>query len=57
VIGLRTLRSEKWPRVLYGLGQLDDLLTSGQLDASLHSLGRFSDKYTILSICLDRREA
>ena len=35
-------------RVLYRLGRLDDLLASGQLDALLHSLGRFSDKYTVL---------
>ena len=30
------------------LGRLDVLLASGQLDALLHTLGRFSDKYTIL---------
>ena len=35
-------------RVLHRLGRLDDLLASGQLDALLHSLGRFSDKYAIL---------
>ena len=35
-------------RVLCRLGRLDDLLASGQLDALLHSLGRFSDKYTVL---------
>ncbi len=35
-------------RVLYRLGRLDELLASGQLDALLHSLGRFSEKYTIL---------
>jgi transposase len=35
-------------RVLYRLGRLDDLRASGQLDALLHSLGRFSDKYTVL---------
>ena len=35
-------------RVLYRLGRLDELLASGQLDALLHSLGRFSEKYTVL---------
>ena len=35
-------------RVLYRLGRLDELLASGHLDALLHSLGRFSDKYTVL---------
>jgi Transposase DDE domain len=35
-------------RVLCRLGRLDDLLASGQLDALLYSLGRFSDKYTVL---------
>jgi hypothetical protein len=35
-------------RVLCRLGRLDDLLASGQLDALLHSLARFSDKYTVL---------
>jgi len=35
-------------RVLYRLGRLDELLASGQLEALLHSLGRFSEKYTIL---------
>ncbi len=35
-------------RVLHRLGRLDELLASGQLDALLQSLGRFSDKYTIL---------
>jgi len=35
-------------RVLYRLGRLDELLASGQLDALLHSLGRFSDKYAVL---------
>jgi hypothetical protein len=35
-------------RVLHRLGRLDELLASGQLDASLASLGRFSDKYAVL---------
>jgi Transposase DDE domain len=35
-------------RVLHRLGRLDELLASGQLDALLHSLGRFSDKYAVL---------
>lgn len=35
-------------RVVYRLGRLDELLASGQLDALLHSLGRFSEKYTVL---------
>lgn len=35
-------------RVLHRLGRLDELLASGQLDALLRSLGRFSDKYAIL---------
>lgn len=35
-------------RVLHRLGRLDHLLASGQLDTLLHSLGRFSEKYTVL---------
>jgi len=35
-------------RVLHRLGRLDQLLASGHLDALLHSLGRFSDKYAVL---------
>ena len=35
-------------RVLYRLGRLDELLVSGQLDGLLQSLGRFSEKYTVL---------
>jgi transposase len=35
-------------RVLHRLGRLDELLASGQLDALLASLGRFSDKYAVL---------
>ena len=33
---------------LHRLGRLDQLLDSGQLDALLHSLGRFSEKYAVL---------
>ena len=35
-------------RVLCRLGRLDELLASGQLDALLQSLGRFSEKYAVL---------
>src|SRR5450759_3559230 len=35
-------------RVLYRLGRLDQLLGSGQLDALRQSLGRFSEKFTVL---------
>ena len=35
-------------RVLYRLGRLDELLASGQLDALLGSLGRFSEKFAVL---------
>jgi transposase len=35
-------------RVLQRLGRLDKLRASGQLDALLASLGRFSEKYTVL---------
>ncbi len=35
-------------RVLHRLGRLDELLASGQLDSLLLSLGRFSEKFTIL---------
>jgi hypothetical protein len=35
-------------RVLHRLGRLDELLVSGQLDALLASLGRFSNKYAVL---------
>lgn len=34
--------------VLCRLGRLDELLASGQLDALLQSLGRFSNKYAVL---------
>ena len=35
-------------RVLFRLGRLDELLASGQLDALIQSLGRFSEKLSIL---------
>ena len=35
-------------RVLLRLGRLDELLVSGRLDALLQSLGRFSEKLSIL---------
>jgi hypothetical protein len=35
-------------RVLHRLGRLDELLASGQLDSLVRSLGRFSDKLTVL---------
>ena len=35
-------------RVLHRLGRLDELLSSGQLDSLLQSLGRFSEKLTVL---------
>jgi transposase len=35
-------------RVLFRLGRLDELLSGGKLDALLQSLGRFSEKLTIL---------
>lgn len=35
-------------RVLHRLGRLDELLASGQLDALIQSLGRFSEKLAIL---------
>jgi Transposase DDE domain len=35
-------------RVLHRLGRLDELLASGQLDTLLQSLGRFSEKLTVL---------
>ncbi|MCX6603299.1 MAG: hypothetical protein NTV52_06875 [Acidobacteria bacterium] len=35
-------------RVLHRLGRLDELLTSGQLDSLLQSLGRFSEKLAVL---------
>jgi len=35
-------------RVLHRLGRLDELLASGKLDALVQSLGRFSEKLTIL---------
>lgn len=35
-------------RVLLRLGRLDELLASGKLDALIHSLGRFSEKLSIL---------
>jgi hypothetical protein len=40
-------------RILCRLGRLDQLLASGQLDALLQSLGRFSDKYAILGAHLN----
>ena len=40
-------------RVLHRLGRLDELLASGQLDALLHSLGRFSEKYAVLGAHTD----
>ena len=35
-------------RVLHRLGRLDELLASGDLDALLQSLGRFSEKLAVL---------
>lgn len=35
-------------RVLHRLGRLDELLANGQLDSLIQSLGRFSEKLTIL---------
>jgi Transposase DDE domain len=35
-------------RILHRLGRLDELLSTGQLDSLLASLGRFSEKYTVL---------
>ena len=35
-------------RVLHRLGRLDELLASGELDSLLQSLGRFSEKLTVL---------
>ena len=35
-------------RVVCRLGRLDELIASGQLDSLLRSLGRFSEKYTVL---------
>ena len=35
-------------RVLHRLGRLDELLASGQLDSLLQSLGRFSEKLSVL---------
>jgi transposase len=35
-------------RVLHRLGRLDELRASGELDGLLASLGRFSEKYTVL---------
>ena len=35
-------------RVLLRLGRLDELLASGRLDALMQSLGRFSEKLTVL---------
>ena len=48
VVENQRLNGKIHQRVLYRLGRLDDLLASGKLDALLHSLGRFSDKYTVL---------
>ena len=42
------VRGKIQQRVLHRLGRLEELLASGQLDARLRSLGRFSDKYAIL---------
>jgi Transposase DDE domain len=41
-------------RVLHRLGRLDELLASGQLDALLASLGRFSNKYAVLGAHANR---
>jgi hypothetical protein len=35
-------------RVLHRLGRLDELVASGQLDSLLRSLGRFSEKLSVL---------
>ena len=35
-------------RVLFRLGRLDQLLASGQLDSLIQSLGRFSEKLSVL---------
>ncbi len=40
-------------RVLHRLGRIEALLASGQLDALLHSLGRFSEKYAVLGAHTD----
>ena len=40
-------------RVLQRLGRLDELRASGRLDALLASLGRFSEKYTVLGAHVD----
>jgi transposase len=48
IVGNQRVDGKVQQRVLCRLGRLDDLLASGQLDALLHSLGRFSDKYTVL---------
>ena len=40
-------------RVLHRLGRLDELVASGQLDTLLRSLGRFSEKLTILGAHLN----
>lgn len=48
IVDNQRVNSKVRQRVLCRLGRLDDLLASGQLDALLHSLGRFSDKYTVL---------
>ena len=35
-------------RVLFRLGRLDELLASGQFDSLIQSLGRFSEKLSVL---------
>jgi hypothetical protein len=40
-------------RVLHRLGRLDELVASGQLDTLLRSLGRFSEKLSILGAHLN----
>ena len=37
-------------RVLLRLGRLDELLASGRLDSLMQSLGRFSEKLTVLGV-------
>jgi len=48
VVDNQRLNGKVRQRVRGRLGRLDDLLASGQLDALLCSLGRFSDKYAVL---------
>ena len=49
-------------RVLHRLGRLDELLANGQLDSLIQSLGRFSEKLTVLGThargdCITTRSA